>query len=304
MRFRALLAASLVAAALTSAPQAAERVLTLQYSADLAAIGFPNPILRATVNGQSIAFLIDTGASVHTVAKWFVTAAHLRSTAAGSTLRGSTGAIAQARDAAPFQVTTRDGNALDVRGAAVVDFPQIFADQHIAGLLSPQMLAPAGQAAVLNLRAPSLTFAPIGTAVASLGVPAAGAIAGTHICPTQGNTPGRLYAVPVTVAGIDADMTVDTGATETTVASTRIARALAARASNNGRVQGIGGDTQTAQTVDGVTVVRAGTARKITLTLGGTTDGCGPDGLLGMDALRGCTLVLGDKTFAWTCGGS
>jgi hypothetical protein len=180
----------------------------------------------------------------------------------------------------------------------------MFADQHIAGLLSPQMLAPVGQAAVLNLRTPSLSFAPTSAAVASLGVPPGPAIAGTHICPTQGATSGRLYAVPVTIAGIDADMTVDTGATATDVASTRISRALAARAVNNGHVQGIGGDAKSAQTVAGVTIVRAGNARKADVTLGGTGDGCGPDGLLGMDALRGCTLVLGDKTFAWTCGGS
>ncbi len=99
-------------------------------------------------------------------------------------------------------------------------------------------------------------------------------------------------------------MTVDTGATSTFVASTRISRALAARATANGRVEGVGGGEQAAKTVAGVTVVRAGTAKKIDLVLGGTTDGCGVDGLLGMDLLHGCTLALSDKTMAWSCGGS
>jgi hypothetical protein len=94
MRVRALAAALCLAAALTSTPRAADRLVALQYSTDLAAAGFPNPILRATVNGQSVAFLIDTGASVHTIAKWFATAAHLRSQPSTATLKGSTGAVA------------------------------------------------------------------------------------------------------------------------------------------------------------------------------------------------------------------
>jgi hypothetical protein len=38
--------------------------------------------------------------------------------------------------------------------------------------------------------------------------------------------------------------------------------------------------------------------------VGGTSGGCGTDGFLGMDVLRGCTLVLSDKTMALSCGGS
>jgi hypothetical protein len=100
-------------------------------------------------------------------------------------------------------------------------------------------------------------------------------------------------------------MTADTGATSTTVASTRIARVLASRAVANGEIQGVGGDPEKAKTVAGVTVVRASVARKLDVLLSANsgTD-CGADGLLGMDALRGCTLVLGDKAMGISCGGS
>jgi predicted aspartyl protease len=300
---RPAIVAVLAAAIAVSRPQAASPVVGLIYSADLAAVGFPSPVLRATVNGQSVWFLIDTGASVHTLARWFATATHLGLRDTQTTLRGSTGATSQARAAGPIQLETRDGGTISVREAVVVDLPQVFADQHIGGLISPQLLARAGEAVILNLRTPSLSFAPFDGALASLGLAPSAATSGTHVCPTGGPPPGRSYGASVTIAGITADMTTDTGATSTVVASTRIARALVARSQANGQIQGVGGDAQSAKTVAGVSIVRGGAARKADVILGGTSAGCGADGLLGMDALRGCTLVLGETTMAWSCGG-
>jgi hypothetical protein len=108
----------------------------------------------------------------------------------------------------------------------------------------------------------------------------------------------------VTIAGITADVTTDTGATATSVGSTRIARALAERSQDNGHVEGIGGGPKAAKTVAGVTIVRGGAGKKADIVVGGTSGGCGTDGFLGMDVLRGCTLVLSDKTMALSCGGS
>lgn len=301
----AVIVASL-AAGTTAQPSAADHVLDLSFNADLAAQGFPSPLLRATVNGQVVWFLMDTGASVHTLATWFVAAAHLPTHESKLTLVGSTGATVKAREASPFQLQTRDGTPFGIHDAVVVDFPAVFADEKIAGLLSPQLLASPGQAAVLNLQTPSIGFGPFGVEVAKLGITSAAATAGTHVCPTEDPAvTGRTYGVPVTIAGIPADMTADTGATATTVASTRIARALAARAVVNTDVQGVGGDAQHAKTAAGVTVVRAGVARKADVLLAAGSGGnCGVDGLLGMDALRGCTLVLAEKTMGLGCGGS
>jgi hypothetical protein len=46
---------------------------------------------------------------------------------------------------------------------------------------------------------------------------------------------------------------------------------------------------------------RGGTASTIAVTIGGSAPSCGPDGLIGMDALRQCVLVLGESAFAWSC---
>ena len=257
-RFVALVVISAsLGAATTAQPSAADHVIDLSFNADLAAQGFPSPLLRATVNGHVVWFLMDTGASVHTLATWFVTSAHIATRESKMTLVGSTGATTHAKEAGPFQFLTRDGSPFSVE-------------------------------------------------VAKLGMTAAAATTGTHVCPTEDpSANGRTYGVPATIAGIPADMTADTGATSTTVASTRIARALASRAVANGEIQGVGGDAQKAKTVAGVTVVRAGVARKADVLLSGSSGGnCGVDGLLGMDALRGCTMVLAEKTMGISCGGS
>jgi hypothetical protein len=39
----------------------------------------------------------------------------------------------------------------------------------------------------------------------------------------------------------------------------------------------------------------------VSLTIGGTPSKCARDGLLGMDALRECRLVLGQSSFGWSC---
>jgi predicted aspartyl protease len=301
---RPAIVALLAAAIAVSRPHAAGPVIALSYNANLAAIGFPSPVLRATVNGQAVWFLVDTGASVHTLASWFATATHLGLHDTKTTVVGSTGATSKTRSAGPIQLETRDGGTITVRDALVADFPQTFADQHIGGLISPQLLAPAGQAVILNLSTPSLSFAPFDGALATLGLAPSAATASAHVCPTGGPPPGRTYGASVTIAGITADMTTDTGATVTSVGSTRVVRALTARSQQNGRVEGIGGGPQAAKTVAGVTIVRGGAAKKADVVLGGTSAGCGADGLLGMDVLRGCTLVLGEKTMAWSCGGS
>jgi hypothetical protein len=290
----------------TAQPSAAEHVIPLSFNSELAAQGFPSPLLRATVNGQVVWFLVDTGASLPTLATWFVAAVHFPTRPSKLMLVGATGATTRAKDVGPFSIQTRDGTPFAIPGAVVTDFPDVFAEQKIAGLLSPQLLAPSGQAAVLNLRTPSLGFGPFSTEVAALGITATAATAGTRVCPsTDPSINGRTYGVPVTVAGIPGEMTADTGATSTTIASARIARALAARAVANGEIQGVGGDPEKAKTVAGVTVVRASVARKLDVLLSASsgTD-CGADGLLGMDALRGCTLVLGDKAMGIGCGGS
>src|SRR6185369_8115158 len=105
-------------------------------------------------------FLIDTGASVHTLASWFVKDAGLQADAARGTARGSTGQEAGIRVVRQTDLAIEGGRRLPLAEAIVVDFPPMFEQLRIAGLLSPQLFANDDEAAVLDLRVASLRIEP------------------------------------------------------------------------------------------------------------------------------------------------
>jgi hypothetical protein len=129
---------------------------------------------------------------------------------------------------------------------------------------------------------------------------------GTHVCRNaQSPFENRQYAASATADGIGGTLLVDTGATSTLAATgSRIAGALADRASESGRTQGVGADAQTLGKAPNVRLERGGANSTIAVTIGGSASPCGPDGLIGMDALRQCVLVLGESAFAWSCRGA
>jgi len=278
-------------------------MLPLRYQPTMIALGFPSPLLRATVRGQSVWFIVDTGASVNTLAAWLVSAARLEPRQTTATATGSTGVEKSVRVVANEMIQLDGGRDLTLREAIVVEFPPVFAEQRIGGLLSPQLLAPGHLASVLDLRVPTLRFEPFEIAVARLGRNRPLISSGSRVC-RNAESPfaNRQYAASVTADGITGTVLVDTGATSTLAApGSRIAAALTDRASESGRTHGVGGGVQTMRKAPNVRFERGGAASTIAVTIGGATPSCGPDGLIGMDALRQCILVLGESAFAWSC---
>jgi predicted aspartyl protease len=301
---RAILVLVCTITGLGAAPRSnAGDTLPLRYETTMIALGFPSPLLRATVRGQPVWFIVDTGASVHTLASWLVSAAHLESRQTTATATGSTGVEKSVRMVANEIIQLDGGRDLTLREAIVVEFPPIFAEQRIGGLLSPQLLAPGHAASVLDLRVPTLRFEPFEIAITRLGRHRPLISSSSRVC-RNAESPfeNRQYAASVTTDGIAGTLLVDTGATSTLAApGSRIAAALTDRASESGRTRGAGGDAQTTRRAPNVRFERGGTASTIAVTIGGSAPSCGPDGLIGMDALRQCILVLGESAFAWSC---
>ncbi|HZP48498.1 MAG TPA: retropepsin-like aspartic protease [Vicinamibacterales bacterium] len=268
--------------------------IELQYDEALTKIGFPNPLLRGRIRGTDAWFIVDTGAGVHTLAAWVVRAAGIPTEASGSTTTGSTGATSVVRAASGEVIRRTDRSDITLRQAIVVDLPPVFEQQRIAGLLSPQLLAPAGDAAVLDMTAPRLSFR---RDDAPNAPPAAG------VCVNR-DSPyrNRLYSTAVTVDGVAGTLLVDTGATRTIVAApSAIAKALSPRASDGATTQGVGGSATSMRQVSTASVIVGGASATLPLMIGRAAPSCGADGLLGMDALRRCVLVLGESSFAIDC---
>jgi len=130
-------------------------------------------------------------------------------------------------------LTLENGRHLQLEHAIVIDFPPIFEELRIAGLLSPQSFAPENLAAILDLRAPSLTIEPFQKAIDRL-----------HIAPMpEGRVCERnFYAIPIFAAGGRGFALLDTGATGTVIApESQIAKALESRSIEGKHTQGVGG---------------------------------------------------------------
>jgi len=86
--------------------------------------------------------------------------------------------------------------------AIVVDFPPIFKTNRLGGLLSPQLLAANGRAAVLDLRKPSLKFKTFDSAFTKLRLMRSDTSEELDVCVNHDSQfVNRLYQVPVFVAG-------------------------------------------------------------------------------------------------------
>jgi predicted aspartyl protease len=271
----------------------------LHYDAALAAVGFPSPLLRATIGGRRVWLIVDTGASVHTVASWLVSAARLPTRDSTAAVTGSTGTEQPVRVFEAVRARLEDGRTLSIPEGVVVDFPPIFQEHEIGGLLSPQLLT-TRDAVVLDLTAPSITFESFATATARVREGGAAEVRACHNAASRFRN--RLYAVPVTADGVQATLLVDTGATGTVAAlESGIAKRLEAQSVSGATTQGVGGVATSSRRIPNVALTVDRTTTVLDLTIGAVAGACGSDGLLGMDVLKRCVLVLGEPGFSWSC---
>lgn len=279
--------------------------LPIFYDHALAAQGFSNPLLRGRIAGNEATFIIDTGASANVLADWFVKAAGISTSRIDSQARDNAGKAAPERLVQHLQGQWSDGQRFELKEAAVIPFPAYFRSLHIGGLISPQLLAPVGMAAVLDLRAPSLQFVPFERALSNLQR-AEAPLAPVDLTPScrneQSKFVNRQYVTPVTVAGVTELMLVDTGATSTIFSDkSRIARAVGRGSERARPSEGVGGEKRGERRVRDVHLLRGGQSVTVNASVGEVSASCGRKGVLGMDALRSCVLILGDKQIALSC---
>jgi hypothetical protein len=284
-------------------PGAPLRVIPIQYDAALTAAGFPSAVAHVNIRGQSAWLIIDTGAGVNTLASWFVDRAGIVSSVAESGATDSTGREVPLKVAHDVSGLLDNGSSLSLKETIVADFPPIFEQHQLGGLLSPQLLASSENAAVLDLRRPELRFEPLDGAVARLRAEALVPPDDASICVNRDSPfANRLFASPVVVGGTSASLLIDSGATSTILApGSPAGLAIAPQSIPAGGANGVGGQTQSLRKARGVRVQVGGDARVTDFLVGAVSPGCGGDGLLGMDLLRSCAIVLGEGESVLIC---
>lgn len=279
-------------------------IVLLSEGAALSGTTSPGIATRLSFNGRSAWFVFDTGAGAHTFAQWYVEAAGMEfdSASGGVSARDATGTPVDLRIVRDQTGILENGAGLSIPVGVVSSFPPEFEEAEIGGLLNPQLLAADDEAVVLDLRVPELRIEPFEAAIRHLGARVVPEEAVRACRSTAVAIPNLLFALLVRGDGEEGWLQIDTGADVTLLNSdSRLVQGLVLE--QGGETMGIAGRRQEYQR-----------APDFALSLGehqfvvdahvvsSTGRGCGLDGLLGLDVLGRCALVMGQESVAVTCG--
>jgi hypothetical protein len=302
-------------------PQAAVRTVRLGDGA------LAQPILEATVRGNPVPLVLDTGAERHFLAD---------STAWGCGVESSW-VDAWGTDAVGRRVSAELATEAVLHVAGIPDdrfdapgvvFSAALRNFGFWGGIAPQRLADLDERVVIDFRAGRLIVLPEDDGQLAPAGP--GAASGTLVhCRLGDGEEGRgwYYLVDARVGGREARLLVDTGASQTVLFDdSEAGRALAVlaereellreldrlvgdAAADDGapraavvRQMWVGGTAEGLE-VQGVTVElgRWGKTTPVTLVTREAPSTCAGDGVLGYDLLRFCELSLGPEGGEWRC---
>ena len=294
-----------VSAATPVLPPHAVRSAPLQF--ELKGRYFPLPLVHGTIAGQPTWMLVDTGANSHVIASWLAKKAHLTMRSLGDVGTDHTGKSVTTYSVEHPEVVIDTWGALDDGPMLVTDVPAPIEKLGIGAFISPQWLAEEGDAIVMDLVAEQMHTAPYDDAVTNLsgrGRPIAPT--GGRICEDLGSAiKGLAYVLPASIDGHDVQLLVDTGAHRTDLLTTaQVAPLLATRSVPSREQMYAASGLVRTSLVKGakIRVGEWGITADIDLIPGVSDPVCPRDGVVSMDVLKSCVLVLGRKEMTGRCG--
>jgi predicted aspartyl protease len=253
--------------------------------------------------------LVDTGANSHVIARWVAQRLALPMRALGDIGSDHTGRAVAAYVVDHPQFSIDDWGSLPDKPMLVTDVPEPIARIGIGAFVSPQWLAQRGEGLVLDVAKKDMHTAPWDDAVAELDARGGSAIGGSaaHLCQDDASTiHGLAFVLPASVDGKPVDLLLDTGAHRTDLLSSSKAAKLLMGRSAPSREQMFAASglvkTRIVRAVD-VKVGDWAATTDIDLVPGAADAVCPRDGVVSMDVLQSCTLVLGATGVLGRCGG-
>lgn len=275
--------------------------LPLRYDKNLVEQGFASPVISVKVNGKKALFLIDTGASFTVVSRSFAAKAKIQSNGSGS-LSGSAGGHATSSLAqVNFLINEAGGGEVSFlkHHLMIVELPAFFQENGLAGIISPQQLLQNNQVGVLNLsenpffeiyeKSPQMTDQTF------------------QLNPVFSDGPGGkktvLFTVDALVEGVKTSFIIDTGADGAGVGLETLAgKNLYPKSVATGeKVGGITGKPEDVRIVSQAQVKIFNKNVKMKIRLQPASKKMPADGMLGMQFLKNCTLILSLKNGWISC---
>lgn len=254
--------------------------------------------MHGTIAGQPVLMLVDTGANSHVIAGWLARKLGLTMKKLGDIGTDHVGkSIATFRVEKP-ELAIDDWGPLLPTAVLATDVPDVIEKLGIGAFISPQRLLEEGDSVLLDLAKGELKPAFWDEAqyeMSAHGVPLV--IAEARACEeTEGPIKGLAFVVPAMVESQRVDLLLDTGAQHSDVFTTSLAgQRLVAQSSVNKEAMYTASGKISARKLKGARVTSGAfsIATDVDLIGGAADSSCPRDGVLAMDVLRSCALLLG-----------
>jgi hypothetical protein len=252
--------------------------------------------------------LVDTGANSHVIASWVARKAGMPMRALGDVGSDHTGRAVSAYTVEHPAVVLDEWGALPDVPTLVTDVPEPIARIGIGAFVSPQWLAGEGEGVVLDLPAREMHAVGWNEAQHQLDDRSGAELAprGVRLCEDDASAiKGLAFIVPASVDGHAVELLLDTGAHRTDLLTTSRAGKLLAGRARPSREQMYAASGLVKTSLVRAAQLRIGDWRMtadIDLVPGVADPLCPRDGVVSMDALASCTLLLGKRTVRGRCG--
>lgn len=268
---------------------------------------FPLPLVSGMIGGQPALMLVDTGANSHVLAGWLA-----RRLALPMKKLGDIGTDHVGKSIATYRVDKVD-MAIDEWGklgtstVLATEVPDVIERLGIGAFISPQRLDEEGDAVVLDLRKGELRSAWSEDAREELGESGSPLVVldQSHACEEiEGPVRGLAFTVPALIDAQRVQLLVDTGAQHSDVFTTSAAgQRLAPQSTTNKEPMYTASGKISARQLKAakITVGAFSTIADVDLIQGAADASCARDGVLAMDVLRSCTLLLGRSKLQGRC---
>jgi predicted aspartyl protease len=279
---------------------------TVKLRFDLDGRPFPLPLVHGTVSGHPTWMLVDTGANSHVIAGWLARKVGLHVEKLGDVGTDHAGrAIPTFRVEHPEMAIDEWGKLAD-RPMLVTDVPEPIERLGIGAFVSPQGLGE-GAAVVVDFPAGEMHLASYDDAQRDLGRRgrALSPQGGVACEDTESPIRGLAYVIPATIEGQRVTLLIDTGAQRTDLLlDSRAGRALLSRSvPNKEQMFAASGRIKTRTLKVAHVAVGEWTARADVDLIPGTSDPfCPRDGVVSMDLLGSCVIVLAPGRMFGRCG--
>lgn len=269
----------------------APKEIALQYDSSLVNQGFASPIVTISINGKNGRFLVDSGASITVVSQLFAEKAKVVISGQGD-IGGSSGGFSQSAVGKADLIVRSSLGKASFKGhhVVIVSLPNVFRENDLDGILSPQQLLNDREIGILDLSEmpsfkiyndpPDLSKTAFGLNVISSSGP--------------GGSKTTLFTIEAFVADTKTTFIVDTGAdgaglgVETLVGKKLLPMSIP----TNEKIGGINGTPAEIRLVPHASVRLLGRKFDMNIRLQPTSQGMPADGMLGMQFLKNCRLLL------------